>query len=454
MIRSTLVLLAALALAASTPVAVADPALSEGVRMTVSGQVKTKDGKPQPGVTVRFSCTPTAADAEPAGGASDPTDANGEFRVTGVPAGKCLFVVWAPWGLCVPPGSPGNDPCGGPTSAYLTIQEGANVTDFSLMSPPPHPAREPWGVVAGTFVDPSGVSDDMLSIVCGACIYGPSPSAPCTITSGPIRLDGTFTLELPVGPCRIRACALTEETCKPDLTTPCAVGEPCADVNVSEGAPVEGLVLQPVLTVAQTSNGPEDVFEFPIKPGDADWNLLPRPEEKAAFQLPDSVRRSISTAGLLETCLRYPGLFLVASARSDLKRRSVVSAYEHHFNGFTELLSRPDTPRVILARYLRSDEDHHTTKEMLEYLLRDPRVLPHLSKAEVLTLLCECVRRAGPGPGRTTPATVLLAEDLLGRFAPLFGKSIVVCEPSWSCKPEQVFGLARAALAEADHRCE
>jgi hypothetical protein len=53
----------------------------------------------------------------------------------------------------------------------------------------------------------------------------------------------------------------------------------------------------------------KDAYEFPIKPGTEEWKQLePATIRIAALQIPDAVLASISTEGLLETCLHFPYL--------------------------------------------------------------------------------------------------------------------------------------------------
>lgn len=215
-----------------------------------------------------------------------------------------------------------------------------------------------------------------------------------------------------------------------------------------------GVALQ-VPTGAQTSKEPEDVYEFPVQL--ESWHVPPPADKHAALQLPDSVRQSISTAGLLETCLRFPGLNFIATGMSDSTHRNIVARYEDVFNGFTELVARPDAAQVILARYLRSggESDPQTTKETLEYLLRDSRVLTKLPRADVVMLLCECSRRHREGPGHATRATSLLATELLRRLEVLIEKPLgVPCDLAAPCNPTSLFAAVHAALAVVGERCE
>ncbi len=96
-----------------------------------------------------------------------------------------------------------------------------------------------------------------------------------------------------------------------------------------------------------------DVYIYPIVPGTPEWAELETGEQMVAVtQLPDSVIQTISTEGLIETCLDYPLLSHVLT-RSTLQRG--VEETLDRFNGFQELSQREDAARDLLARYGRMD---------------------------------------------------------------------------------------------------
>lgn len=63
-----------------------------------------------------------------------------------------------------------------------------------------------------------------------------------------------------------------------------------------------------------------------------------------ASQVPLETLRSMSTAGLVETCLTYPLLSTIL-AHNDLQ--TGFQAVAGSFNGFQELLKRPDAGREV-----------------------------------------------------------------------------------------------------------
>ena len=99
----------------------------------------------------------------------------------------------------------------------------------------------------------------------------------------------------------------------------------------------------------------EDKYEFPDISGMNDWG---RPgiiqERKAALQIPENVLAGISTAGLLETCLEYPYLIDIHFFND---YQQGFNALTTQFNGFRELLKRPDLVNVLLGKYYQLTED-------------------------------------------------------------------------------------------------
>ena len=112
------------------------------------------------------------------------------------------------------------------------------------------------------------------------------------------------------------------------------------------------------IVTAGTRSGyikPDDKYEFPDISGMSDWK---RPgiiqERKEALQIPENVLANISTAGLLETCLEYPYLIDIHFFDDFQKGFNVLTA---QFNGFNELLKRPDLVNVLLGKFYALTED-------------------------------------------------------------------------------------------------
>jgi hypothetical protein len=90
-------------------------------------------------------------------------------------------------------------------------------------------------------------------------------------------------------------------------------------------------------------------WNYPVKPGTAAWTKLASYEERlAAYNIPETTLKSVSTGSLVKICLNYPEWRLVNT------RNSVQQGYDYLktiFNGFTELESRPDAGTEIIKVY-------------------------------------------------------------------------------------------------------
>lgn len=98
---------------------------------------------------------------------------------------------------------------------------------------------------------------------------------------------------------------------------------------------------------------PSDAYNYPVKPGMAEWKVFTSLSEKIeACQIPEDILKNMSTKGLVETVLKYP-LLLNFRAFTDLQYGfDQISSY---FNGLKELYNRKDAGTELLARYSNMD---------------------------------------------------------------------------------------------------
>ena len=92
----------------------------------------------------------------------------------------------------------------------------------------------------------------------------------------------------------------------------------------------------------------DDKYVYPIKPGDAIWNSIEISERIEGLQIPEDLLTKISTAGLLETCLEYPYLLDIMFGNN------LQHGFDNlllQFNGFSELLNRPDLVNILIGKY-------------------------------------------------------------------------------------------------------
>lgn len=86
-------------------------------------------------------------------------------------------------------------------------------------------------------------------------------------------------------------------------------------------------------------------YEYPIKPGTAEWEKLKTHEEKIKVcQIPDDILKKMNTDTLVETVMNYPLM-------SDMFAMNTINAgYDavyHQFNGLRELVARSDSINVL-----------------------------------------------------------------------------------------------------------
>ncbi len=150
-----------------------------------------------------------------------------------------------------------------------------------------------------------------------------------------------------------------------------------------------------------TAPVPRDTYVFPVQPGTPAWaRLMTGAEMVAACQVPATTLNSMSTEGLIATCLDYPLLFDMTMANS-LQRgaRGVMS----NFNGFGELHQRPSAAALLLDRYQRmragclpkADQqgEYSFTFSYVEMIVAQEEYLNQLSSAQRRILLQETLTK-------------------------------------------------------------
>lgn len=96
-----------------------------------------------------------------------------------------------------------------------------------------------------------------------------------------------------------------------------------------------------------------DRYIFPIKPGTPEWKKITDGQKLIdTLQVPEGLLKSMSSYGLVETCLDYP--LLGAMMAFDTIQFGVERQMEN-FNGFHELVTRADAGRIMLARFKQTN---------------------------------------------------------------------------------------------------
>lgn len=137
-----------------------------------------------------------------------------------------------------------------------------------------------------------------------------------------------------------------------------------------------------------------DQYDFPIKQGSIEWELIGSVEKRiVALQIPEDILSQISTEGLLETCLAFPYLTDILFYNDYQKGFDELVA---EFNGYRELLDRPDLNNILLKKYKDSNNDIESIRTLslveqgrfsfrhfvLEFMLAQDCVLKQLEPEE------------------------------------------------------------------------
>jgi hypothetical protein len=145
-------------------------------------------------------------------------------------------------------------------------------------------------------------------------------------------------------------------------------------------------------------------YNFPIKPGMAEWKELQSQEDMiAACQIPVEILNNLTTEALAETCLNFP-IFLQITAYNNVQNG--FERFAEKFNGFSELLSRSDAGQVLLTKYISMNPTAYsrtwTNIEKgnfifdflyIEMLLSQKEILASLSMDSRKTLANECLKK-------------------------------------------------------------
>jgi len=91
------------------------------------------------------------------------------------------------------------------------------------------------------------------------------------------------------------------------------------------------------------------VYQYPTLPKD---HQMTKDEVDAYVDLPKKVARCIKTSGLIETCMDYPYLSLIAAGSTYQSGYKLVKS---QFRGLGELENRDDAPQMLLERYQTID---------------------------------------------------------------------------------------------------
>mgnify|MGYP005838049301 CR=1 FL=1 len=92
-----------------------------------------------------------------------------------------------------------------------------------------------------------------------------------------------------------------------------------------------------------------DNYEFPILPGTPEYEALTTEQRDSVMQIPEAVLETMCTAGLIETCFKYPRLWIYMLASENFEH--AIYYFTHSFNGGAVLFERSDAPEKMLPIY-------------------------------------------------------------------------------------------------------
>jgi hypothetical protein len=107
------------------------------------------------------------------------------------------------------------------------------------------------------------------------------------------------------------------------------------------------------LSTFALSQSIDEPYDFPLKPGMPEWKTLKSHIEMVnVLQIPQDILTRMTTRSLLENCLNYPlfsNIMLYDTPKTGIE--VIISS----FNGFSELLKRPDVYTYLSKKFILFD---------------------------------------------------------------------------------------------------
>jgi len=154
------------------------------------------------------------------------------------------------------------------------------------------------------------------------------------------------------------------------------------------------LVLAPLFAMAQEKK----LWDFPVRPGMEEWNLLRTEQERvAAIQIPEDILAKLTPEELIHLCLTFPSFGLFTAFNTPQEGFSVMT---NRYNIFQHLLSRNDVGAPLIQAYKDagmtgfrtlpySNEFWNLKLYYIELLLSQREILLSLTSEEKLELITE-----------------------------------------------------------------
>jgi len=150
-------------------------------------------------------------------------------------------------------------------------------------------------------------------------------------------------------------------------------------VSVPTDEEILGKMVKPAFTGA---------YIYPVVPGTAAWaSLTSHTQMVDTTQIPDLVLDTISTWGLLESCLTYPLYGDYAAFNNEV---AYINDLEQSNKGLKELLSREDAPLIMLYYYRHWDITLYPDffkRNFLELIIGSDNFISKLNERQQLYLI-------------------------------------------------------------------
>jgi hypothetical protein len=159
-----------------------------------------------------------------------------------------------------------------------------------------------------------------------------------------------------------------------------------------------------LISVAVMAQENKLVWDYPVKPDMEEWKSCKSPNEiYKKLLIPDEIIKDLGTETLIELCLDYPAptVFFIFNTP-----QQGFDGFFKQFNGIRELMSRKETPLLLLEKYKKmtmNDFNHLMTLEqqgkvasmfyLIELFLVQPVILQSFNNKEIKTLLQETLNK-------------------------------------------------------------
>lgn len=157
--------------------------------------------------------------------------------------------------------------------------------------------------------------------------------------------------------------------------------------------------------VANAQTTPKVTWDYPAKPGTAEWSQPSSLEDyDAKLNIPEHILKELDTESLIQICLDYPALTAVLLVFNTPQQG--FEKFFAQFNGIRELMSRKDVGHCLLKKYgsmslkdfnplwsLEKQGDFSFRFYYMELFLVQPQSLHSLDVSEHKLLLRESLQK-------------------------------------------------------------